>query len=196
MHVRRAGSADPIEGSALRYAIDTGEPFVTVVKSDPLIGPGGSSIAAVPVVAEGRVMGVLAVWRDAAEPFGPETCDILEVFAPNTAAALTSADRHGFVSHQARVDGLTALGNRRRLDDDLANVVGHAVAADTPVAFAMLDIDHFKNYNDTHGHGAGDEALQLVGQIIARCVRGSDVVYRYGGAASTRVYTTSGLLGA
>jgi diguanylate cyclase (GGDEF)-like protein len=105
----------------------------------------------------------------------------LETLAPYTAAALASADRHGSMTHMALVDGLTSLGNRRRLDHDLSATLQKAVAAGLPVAFAMVDVDHFKNYNDSHGHGAGDEALRQVASVIAAHVRDSDIVYRYGG---------------
>ncbi len=81
----------------------------------------------------------------------------------------------------AMIDELTSLGNRRRLDGDLESTLAEAVASDLPVGFAMIDVDHFKAYNDTHGHTAGDVALQNVAATIAACVRDSDVVYRYGG---------------
>ncbi len=63
----------------------------------------------------------------------------------------------------------------------LATALASATAADRSVRFAMIDVDHFKNYNDAHGHGAGDNALKAVARCIAACVRAEDVVYRYGG---------------
>ena len=179
--VRVAGTPDPVEATEFQRAIDTGQSVLTSVTDDPIVGPGTMAIAAVPVIAGGTLKGVLAVWRSADKPFGSSARDELESLCPDTGAALTSADRHGHVRHQAHMDGLTALGNRRRLDQDLSAVLKDAVSIGLPVAFAMIDVDHFKTYNDTHGHGAGDEALRRVGQIIAASVRENDVVYRYGG---------------
>ena len=81
----------------------------------------------------------------------------------------------------AHVDGLTRLHNRRRLDRDLPDALETARATNTSLWFAMLDVDHFKTYNDTHGHGAGDAALQQVAEAIRSNVREQDIVYRYGG---------------
>ncbi len=162
---------DPITGNrAAHWAIDIAA------------APGQTVQAtAVPLIAAGATTGVLVVWRHSGNPFDGSARDVLESLAPHAAAALTSADRHGSMTHMALVDGLTSLGNRRRLDHDLASTLQNAVAAGLPVAFAMVDIDHFKNYNDTHGHGAGDEALRQVASVIAANVRETDIVYRYGG---------------
>jgi diguanylate cyclase (GGDEF)-like protein len=71
------------------------------------------------------------------------------------------------------------VGNRRRLDSDLA-ALAPAEYADG-VAFLMIDVDHFKAYNDAHGHPAGDAVLRQVAQILCASVRETDVVYRFGG---------------
>jgi len=75
-------------------------------------------------------------------------------------------------------DPLTEAGNRRRLDRDLDR---HGEQSHGPVAVLMIDIDHFKGFNDRHGHSAGDDVLQAVTGVIARHLRADDVVYRYGG---------------
>lgn len=74
----------------------------------------------------------------------------------------------------ATTDALTGVGNRRRADQWLAQARGQAVAV-------LLDVDHFKRYNDTHGHLAGDELLRTVGAILRRHVRRGDLVARWGG---------------
>ncbi|MGI9624820.1 MAG: diguanylate cyclase [Acidimicrobiales bacterium] len=81
----------------------------------------------------------------------------------------------------AYVDSMTTLWNRRRLDQDLSKTVADAERTASPIAFAMVDVDHFKQFNDTHGHAAGDMALRDVAETIAGNVRDEDVVYRYGG---------------
>src|ERR687898_2835439 len=74
-------------------------------------------------------------------------------------------------------DGLTGVANRRRLDRDTAAHAG----ASGPTAVIMVDVDHFKQVNDTYGHQIGDDVLRAVGAALANRVRHDDVVYRYGG---------------
>lgn len=81
----------------------------------------------------------------------------------------------------AMTDGLTGLYNRRWFDEVYPNVFERSRRDDTPLCVVMLDIDHFKDFNDNHGHQAGDFALFMVAQILKTQFRTSDVVARYGG---------------
>jgi two-component system, cell cycle response regulator len=81
----------------------------------------------------------------------------------------------------ARTDPLTAIGNRLRLREDLEALRGRALRYGHRYSVALCDIDHFKRYNDCHGHLAGDEVLATVAKTISRGVRSGDTVYRYGG---------------
>jgi two-component system cell cycle response regulator len=78
-------------------------------------------------------------------------------------------------------DALTGAYNRRFLDDFLRNELARAARHKNPLALAMIDVDHFKQFNDTHGHGAGDRALKQVAQTLELAVRRTDLVARYGG---------------
>lgn len=78
-------------------------------------------------------------------------------------------------------DALTGLANRRRLDEVLDAVWRQARRQATPVGFAMIDIDHFKAYNDHFGHAAGDRCLQRVAACVAASIRDKDLAARYGG---------------
>jgi two-component system cell cycle response regulator len=81
----------------------------------------------------------------------------------------------------ATVDELTGTKNRRRFREDLDLLFGQAARLATPLSLIMLDLDHFKKYNDSFGHPAGDEALRWSGSILRTAVRAHDVVARYGG---------------
>jgi two-component system cell cycle response regulator len=81
----------------------------------------------------------------------------------------------------ARRDPLTGLRNRRALSEDLEMYESHAARYGHSYCMAMLDIDHFKGYNDTFGHQTGDEILQLVAEQLTTLLRDGDTLYRYGG---------------
>lgn len=82
---------------------------------------------------------------------------------------------------QGRLDALTAIPNRLQLDEDLREIHQRAEELGIGYSLAMIDVDKFKVYNDTFGHPAGDEALRTVAATLARSVRDTDRVYRYGG---------------
>jgi diguanylate cyclase (GGDEF)-like protein len=82
---------------------------------------------------------------------------------------------------QAREDALTGLANRRSLDEELARAFDAAVRAQSPLAFALLDVDHFKRINDTYSHAAGDAALRAVATAVREGLAGEGVVARWGG---------------
>ena len=81
-----------------------------------------------------------------------------------------------------RTDPLTELANRRKLDETLNSEWKRAQRTGNPLSLIMIDVDHFKSFNDTYGHQCGDEALRLVGKTLKTFVRRStDLVARYGG---------------
>jgi diguanylate cyclase (GGDEF)-like protein/PAS domain S-box-containing protein len=91
------------------------------------------------------------------------------------------------LQEQAIRDPLTGLHNRRYLDETLPRELQRAERAGQPVGVIMLDIDHFKRFNDTYGHDAGDALLQTMGTFLQRNTRGDDIACRYGGEEFTLV---------
>ncbi len=81
----------------------------------------------------------------------------------------------------AMTDALTGLGNRRAFDHEMSRRISEFERYGTSFCLLMLDVDHFKKFNDTHGHLAGDEVLRMVGKSLQASVRESDFVARYGG---------------
>jgi two-component system chemotaxis response regulator CheY len=78
-------------------------------------------------------------------------------------------------------DTLTGLGNRRRMEEDLTRTHARAIRVGRSYAMMLLDIDHFKLYNDHYGHQAGDEALRRLALCLGESVREDESIYRYGG---------------
>lgn len=179
--VRRAGSTQPIVGTELAAPVETGATLSKNLINDSAFDLRSCAVLAVPVIAGGSVVAVLVLYREPDLLFGVDARHHLERLASPVAAALSNVDRLGSMTELALVDDLTSLGNRRRMDRDLVETVDESQRLGAPVAFAMIDVDHFKAFNDTHGHTAGDDALRIVAAAIATAVRGADIVYRYGG---------------
>ena len=87
----------------------------------------------------------------------------------------------GEVQNLARHDALTGLPNRRVLQEMLPREMARARRSESPLCLAIIDIDHFKNYNDTHGHLAGDEVLRACARQWDGALRGEDTLVRFGG---------------
>ena len=96
-------------------------------------------------------------------------------------AALRTKAVHDGLADQAARDGLTGIFNRRELDTRAGQAVALAARHGRPLSCLLLDIDHFKQVNDTHGHAAGDTVLREAAQRIRDGCRISDIVGRYGG---------------
>lgn len=84
-------------------------------------------------------------------------------------------------SELAARDGLTGLYNRRKFDTHLTEEIRRSRRYNRPLALIMVDIDHFKHYNDTYGHVQGDRLLQELAKVLVHSVRSTDFVARYGG---------------
>ncbi len=179
--LRPAGQSDVLIASGLSRVVELGQPLARTLSNDPFLPGVDAEVVGVPVVAKGSIIAVIIAWNVGTKSLPRSTRNKLELISPAIGSALMQVDELGTMEKMAMIDGLTSLGNRRRLDGDLESTLADAVASDLPVGFAMIDVDHFKIYNDTHGHTAGDVALQNVAATIAACVRDSDVVYRYGG---------------
>jgi diguanylate cyclase (GGDEF)-like protein len=128
---------------------------------------------------EGRCAGVLALWGD--EPIDPHAVDLFEALGPLLAVQLRHS--HDLARFRDRVerDGLTGLADRAALEDRLELEHRRFHSTRRPVALLILDLDHFKQINDTHGHPAGDEILRGVADLLRANTREPDLAARYGG---------------
>lgn len=90
-------------------------------------------------------------------------------------------ERIAEVRNEAMCDPLTGLQNRRAFDEKLRQSLVDTQADHSPMSLLLFDIDHFKSFNDTHGHQLGDEVLRLVAGCLVECTKGRDTATRYGG---------------
>jgi diguanylate cyclase (GGDEF)-like protein len=114
------------------------------------------------------------------------------------AAFLRVTSRANFVSGlqaESRTDPLTGLANRRTLYERIEIEMEHALRSDTPLTVAMVDLDHFKHYNDQFGHIAGDTLLRSIAALMVSNIRGQDLVVRYGGEEFCLVLPETDILG-
>ncbi|SAI42434.1 signaling/response regulator protein [Bordetella ansorpii] len=144
--------------------------------------PGSPLIAVVAPAVED----VLVDWRDRSIVVGGLTAGLVGLFILLSwllAFSLRDKLRAQIeLERLAVTDGLTGLSNRRALDARLEQEWARAHRAGTPLAVLFIDVDHFKLFNDTYGHGAGDEVLVAVAQCISSCARRpADMSARYGG---------------
>ena len=172
-----------VAGRAGDMRVMTSLPLVrsVVERAAPHRVVGDTAQLYVPVVHRGVVVGMIAAVRSADQPFTEAEEDRIVLLGPHLGSSLVRAAEHDTARELAYVDDLTRLANRRRLDHDLPRTLEGWLGAGRTVAFAMVDVDHFKAVNDAHGHPAGDELLKTVARILTLHVRAEDVVYRYGG---------------
>jgi diguanylate cyclase (GGDEF)-like protein len=130
-----------------------------------------------PLIRGAETIGVLGVgWPDKVQADGARI-KVVELLAHEAAAVLTRADALSELSDQASTDPLTGLPNRRAWDARM----GKALEESALFTVAILDLDHFKEYNDTHGHPAGDRLLKESAAMWREYVRSGDLLARIGG---------------
>ncbi len=151
--------------------------------------PAGGYLC-VPLAAQGETLGVLYIecpsQAPKALPGAPENG--LEVLARQAAGvggrislAIGNLRLRQVLRSQSIRDPLTGLFNRRFMEETLERELSRATRSEQPVALLMMDIDHFKRFNDTFGHQAGDKLLHALGDFVQERTRGQDVACRYGG---------------
>ena len=150
----------------------------------------GSNIG-IPLKVGETVVGVMNMARSSIGGFSKTELRLLGLLSDQAAVAISNASLHQMISRQAYSDTLTGLPNRRALDERLGEEVQSARRNNYSFAVVMMDLDGFKNINDTYGHSTGDEVLRMVFNQMARGVRNTDFLARYGGDELTLILTQS-----
>jgi diguanylate cyclase (GGDEF)-like protein len=109
---------------------------------------------------------------------------------------MDQGDESAQEGEKARIDGLTQIANRRRFDEYLLQEWRRHIRMQQSLSLLICDVDHFKLFNDSYGHQAGDECLKSVAKAINQCFRGGDLVARYGGEEFAMVLPQTNRAGA
>jgi diguanylate cyclase (GGDEF)-like protein len=154
--------------------------------------PGVSSCE--PLVVSGEVIGSVLV----SQPTATEPADALRIreTVAQAAPVLGNLRNLALAELRAATDPLTGLPNQRSVQDTLKRMVAQASRTITPLAAVLVDLDHFKQVNDVHGHDRGDEVLAAVGVAFRNVIRDSDFVGRYGGEEFLILLPATGTSGA
>ncbi|GAB4418942.1 MAG: histidine kinase N-terminal 7TM domain-containing protein [Anaerolineales bacterium] len=150
----------------------------------------------IPLTIHGEVIGLLAIDSKELNFFTEEHLQTASTFASHVAIALNNAHLFEEVQNMALTDALTGLYNRRGLFGIGQIEFSRALRAQEDFSVIMLDLDHFKQINDTYGHPVGDKVLKELADIIAHSVRGTDIAGRYGGEEFVICLSGTGAKGA
>jgi diguanylate cyclase (GGDEF)-like protein len=165
-------------------AVRLSRPYERSPGEEPLLqcevcGKIEGDVACEPLLVGGVVLGSVLVAR----PTAISELDRSRVRDSVVQAAPILANQRNLALAELRAasDALTGLPNRRAADEALKRMAAHAGRQVSPLAAVLLDLDHFKQVNDIHGHEQGDQALAAIGQILSSTLRVSDFAARYGG---------------
>jgi diguanylate cyclase (GGDEF)-like protein len=165
-------------------AVRFGHTHCEGVVSEPLIecaicGKAKGAATCEPLLVGGEVIGSVLV--DHPDPLAAQQTQAIRDSVAQAAPVLANLRNLAIAEVRAATDALTGLPNNRAARDTIKRLVAHASRTVSPLSALLLDLDHFKQINDTFGHGKGDDVLAAVGATLRTTLRESDFVARYGG---------------
>jgi diguanylate cyclase (GGDEF)-like protein len=163
--------------------------LVTNAQDDPLRSDEGNfdemrsirSAIVAPLILKNEVIGALSLESPKEKAFSKDDLRVLVTFAATATAAIRNAQLHGEVQKLALTDTLTNVYNRRGFMELSKREVERARRFGRPLSAIMVDVDHFKEINDTYGHAEGDRILRMVAERLNTNIREIDILGRYGG---------------
>jgi diguanylate cyclase (GGDEF)-like protein/PAS domain S-box-containing protein len=188
------------------WALRQGKPhFYTSSATDSLApkcyhisGDVKGSHLCMPISAQGEIIGLFYLEKLNSEEgtirinksgndFDKSQLKLARTLAEHISLSLANLKLRETLRHQAIRDALTGLFNRRYLQETLGREIHRAQRQNTSLGVVMLDVDHFKIFNDTHGHEAGDRLLAVFGRYLKDSIRAEDIACRYGGEEFTLI---------
>jgi len=170
-------------------AFNTRKPFfVTEARGSSELDPqlveklNVASILFQPIMRGDSPIGVLALyWNEPVSALHEDVDQVVALLAAEASNAIERTELLARLERAARTDDLTGLPNRRAWDECLARELAHVKRLGTTLCVAILDLDHFKEYNDRHGHQTGDRFLKQAAAAWQARIRETDLIARYGG---------------
>ena len=168
------------------WALRTGHPHL-VLAGDPTApcehaGRLKNTYLCIPILAQGETLGVVHFQATEENPnLDPSELSFKTTFAGQVGLSIANIKLREALRTQSIRDALTGLYNRRYLEETLDREVRRAARGAQSLGLLMIDLDHFKKFNDTYGHDAGDAILRETGQFLAKGIRAEDFVCRFGG---------------
>lgn len=158
------------------------------------VTPDQMAYLCMPLVAQGEAIGVFHVLLGSADPMQSErTQNLASRVSDHLGLALAKLKLQEALQHLSVRDPLTGLFNRRYMEESMERELIRAGRQGKEVGVIMVDIDHFKHFNDTFGHDGGDALLRKLGKFLQKHVRGSDIACRYGGEEFTLILPEASL---
>lgn len=157
------------------------------------------SAMCVPMMAHGEAIGLLYMDRTSgnaaasSSQWSEAEQRLARTFAEHSALALANLKLRDILRSQSVRDALTGLYNRRYMEESLELELRRAMRKKCSLGIMMLDVDHFKNFNDTFGHEAGDSVLKALSNLFRTQLRGGDIPCRYGGEEFTMILPEASL---
>ena len=147
----------------------------------PMLNPDGGLFAVVPMPMPVPGWGALLIERAPWEQFENAELKLAGEFLKQAVATTDEAATQAELKRKAELDPLTGAGNRRNGDAMLEHALRRAIGDRKPLAVLFVDLDHFKQVNDKHGHAVGDDCLRVCADVVRRELAPDDVLVRYGG---------------
>lgn len=180
------------------WALRTGHPHLVPAgdPTAPCTHAAGvkNTYLCVPILAQGQALGILHLQKTGpASSISESELSFKTTFAAQMGLSLANIKLREALRTQSIKDVLTGLYNRRYLEETLEREIRRAARGEQALGVLMLDLDHFKSFNDTYGHDAGDAVLREAASFLFRGIRAEDVVCRYGGEEFVVILPTAGL---
>jgi diguanylate cyclase (GGDEF)-like protein len=180
------------------WALRTGHPHLVLAgdSTAPCAHAAGvkNTYLCIPILAQGETLGIVHLQAtDEAPQLNASELSFKTTFAAQVGLSIANLRLREALRTQSVRDALTGLYNRRYLEEVLEREVRRAARAAQSLGVLMIDLDHFKNFNDTYGHDAGDAVLRETGAFLTRGIRAEDFVCRFGGEEFVVILPTANL---
>jgi len=193
--------AEPMFDPSACWALRTGHPHLVMAGDQTARCAHAAGVKntylCIPILAQGQALGILHFQATEEVPvLADAELSLKTTFAGQVGLSVANIGLREALRSQSIKDPLTGLYNRRFLTEMLDREIRRAVRAELPLGVLMLDLDHFKNFNDTYGHDAGDTVLRETALLLSKSIRVEDTVCRFGGEEFVIILPTADLNGA